>query len=706
MNKINGTSFLNTIARYDEYNSLHERAPRQANATVNNQPSQGASQNQSASLTNSAPADTSAESVQNQILWNTYLNRAGPDAAAQNDKDNSIHKRTTRQADATVNSQPAQGASQSQSTSFTNPMSADTSAQLIQNQIIWNSDQGQQPDPNFTLGQRERNVEQYAARIKQHLDKVQGSGSEAQKNVDFLNARLFMRPDGYFSAGLLAAGIDPNDEVNVKYNSYVGFLNNKRLDHTSDHTYKAWEVAAGRVAHDEPGWAGPINTTEREMTPEAQNKIALYSKLGEKLQNSWNTNILANYDAGELAIRSGKADAYSVKATLQSLTQNPEAAKTLSPESMQAIRDTLDNKQNVIIPNVYGYPMRGYAFISNKPYNGDYTQRPNQGVLINLERGVVTSIKNDADFANLVKDNKAEILQSFNSINMQGGMDAHWAKPEDVINSVIKGEDLKPNDARMPTYPGYNGLLSDKAIPANQLFNYTLSRGSEYQLKTGSLDPVSGKPDIAQAFQEMNKKNLSSDDQTQVFGKSQQNWKTAENIWNNTFGYLPGVGNAGNIVFGAHNSLYGMTAGDRIGGTAGAVIAGLQLGHDIASGIAGGIRPGSVAKNSVKTDWLSDPKTGELKLSIVSPKAGSSGGITASFGGIEQLPEGATRKPGSLGIYDGGGKEYVKIQNKWYEYEKRAGQHTIKDPKNAGSTTEIKSLGDDNWKALPGAGLN
>ncbi|HTH60776.1 MAG TPA: hypothetical protein VL689_11550 [Paraburkholderia sp.] len=68
------------------------------------------------------------------------------------------------------------------------------------------------PDPDMPLQQRKDYVDAYADRVKDRIDNVE-TGSEAQRNVNFLSARPFTKPAGYFSGGLLAAGIDPNSEV-------------------------------------------------------------------------------------------------------------------------------------------------------------------------------------------------------------------------------------------------------------------------------------------------------------------------------------------------------------------------------------------------------------------------------------------------------------------------------------------------------------
>lgn len=274
-------------------------------------------------------------------------------------------------------------------------------------------------------------------------------------------------------------------------------------------------------------------------------------------------------DSGALAKRSGQADAYVVRGILQSLADNKDSFEKLSPAGQEAVKHTLQTNGQVIIPNVYGFPLSGYAFIPYTPFDGNYEHRPNKGVMLDLKNGAVHEIQGDTDFANWAKDNRNNLQRSFNASDRQGGNDAHWPKAGDVLNNLI----VAPH----ATYPGYSSLLADKAVPVSETFNYTESRGGDYRLKFGNLDS-----DLAGKYQEVNAKNAVWSDQTEVFGSSQQDWKFAKDLWGNTFGYIPVVGNTGNIVFGIHDSIYGMTANDRVGGNAAAVISGLQLAHELA----------------------------------------------------------------------------------------------------------------------------
>lgn len=318
-------------------------------------------------------------------------------------------------------------------------------------------------------------------------------------------------------------------------------------------------------------------------------------------------------DSGALAKRSGKADAYVTRGTLQSLANDRDSFRKLCPEGQVAVMRTLQGNGQVIVPNIYGYPMAGYAFIAYSPYDGNYDHRPNYGVMIDLKNGTVQEIKGDKAFAGWAKNNRDNILRSFNARDRQGGNDAHWPKAGDVLDNFITG-----NHA---TYPGYSSLLKDKSVPVSELFNYTNARGSSYRLKYGNLDSS-----LAGKFQEVNAKNAVWSDQTEVFGSSQQSWKAAKDIWGNTFGYLPVVGSEGNIIFGIHDSIYGMTADDRIGGGAAAVISELQLLHEVIPvQVEFGLGELPIAFNSSTTqhyNWRFNAQRSEFEL-MRTPKAGT-----------------------------------------------------------------------------------
>lgn len=115
----------------------------------------------------------------------------------------------------------------------------------------------------------------------------------------------------------------------------------------------------------------------------------------------------------------------------------------------------------------------------------------------------------------------------------------------------------------------------------------------------------------------MNTKNSVWADQTQVFGASQQSWKSVKEAWGNTFGYLPVVGNAGNIVFGIHDGIYGKTADDRLQGNAAAVISGLQLAHELLPGaVETGLGDTPPLNTSAVKDysWTPNEQTHDLEL--------------------------------------------------------------------------------------------
>lgn len=117
-------------------------------------------------------------------------------------------------------------------------------------------------------------------------------------------------------------------------------------------------------------------------------------------------------------------------------------------------------------------------------------------------------------------------------------------------------------------------------------------------------------------------------DQTDVFGASQQAWKSVKDTWGKTFGNLPIVGNIGNIVFGVHDSLYGKTAGERTGGTAAAVISSLMLAHEVAPGLVeASLGETPITFNSTVTEdyrWNYNSQKSEFELTRVSKVSGDS----------------------------------------------------------------------------------
>lgn len=286
----------------------------------------------------------------------------------------------------------------------------------------------------------------------------------------------------------------------------------------------------------------------------------------------------------------------------------------MSPEGQQAVNRTLDQSGQVIVPNLYGYPLQRHAFVPYQPYDGNYEHRPNQGLMISLDRGTVGEIKGDKDFADWARRNRDDVVQSFNAGDNQGGKDAHWPAAYKVLDNLIGNERV--------TYPGYRSAISDQRIPVGETFNYTRSRPGDYWLKYGNLTDGAGNNEangIASQFQAVNAKNAAWANQTQVFDASAQNWKTAEGVWANTFGYLPVIGNLGNIAFGVHDGLYGMTANDRVGGNVAAAISSLQLAHELAPGVAasaaGKLSSGSVLNRpGASGTWEVSPQINEFRF--------------------------------------------------------------------------------------------
>ncbi|WP_338476468.1 hypothetical protein [Pseudomonas khavaziana] len=497
---------------------------------------------------------------------------------------------------------------------------------------IYGTDPVQAPGGRYTLKEREERIDAYSARVNTQINNIE-SGSEGERNVKFQNVRLFMEPSGYFSGGLLAAGFDPHEKFTVTFDTYVGMGAAKNLSDTSTRTYFAWEIAAGMLDHDTPGRSGIVNFHGMVIDPKDRSKINDLQSFGKRLQKHWEQDI-ATPMRGSAKIntlmeitqylplplhmpyvppkistvipeRSGKADAYVARGALQSLRSDKEAFEKLSSSGQEAISRTLDKNGQVIIPNIYGYPLSGYAFIPYTPYDGSESNRPNQGVMFDLRSGAVREIKGDDDFAAWAKDNRNQLISRFNARDLQGGKDAHWPPAANVLNSLIRDNNSH--------YQGRKNLLSDKSIPVRELFNYTQSRDSDYELKFGDL--YKG---IASHYQEVNAKNALWADQTKVFGAVEQGWKAAREVWGNTFGYVPFLGNAGNIVFGKHDADHGMTASDRVGGTTGAVISGLLLAHEVTPvGIEAGLGESTLNFNASGIDhynWQYNAQTSEFEL--------------------------------------------------------------------------------------------
>lgn len=493
-----------------------------------------------------------------------------------------------------------------------NPVSTSKSLSDNFKATIYGSGPVQAPGARYTLSESEARIDAYAARVDTQIKSIE-SGSKGERNVKFQNVRMFMEPAGYFSGGLLAAGYDPHEKFTVTFKTYVGKWKKEVQTNTEERTYYAWEIAAGALKHDRTPEGGLLNFQETKIKPQDEDRISDLEALGARLQAHWKVEVAEPMRDvfGALAERSGKADAYAVRAILESLSNDKNSHEKLSPEGQDAIHRTLYRDGNVVTPNIYGYPLAGHAFIPFTNYHGDYDHRPNKGLLIDLKSGTVSEIYGDDDFSHWAEKNRNELYSSFNASDRQGGKDAHWPSAGNVLENLI--------DSNRATYPGYQNWIKDKAVPVRETFNYTQSRNSEYFLKWGNLE--SG---IADEYQAVNAKNAVWADQTQVFGSDQQAWKNAKELWGRTFGYVPVLGNAGNIVFGVHDSIHGMTADDRVGGTAAAVISSLQLAHELApNGVEAGLgelelpSPPSSSKNY---SWRYNSETHDFEF-VRAPKA-------------------------------------------------------------------------------------
>ncbi|MBN2978499.1 hypothetical protein [Pseudomonas lactucae] len=472
------------------------------------------------------------------------------------------------------------------------------------NTTIYGTNTLSPPTSSYTIQERTQRIDAYADRVKAQIANIE-SGREGERNVKFQTVRQFMEPSGYFSAGLLAAGYDPHEKITVTFTSYTGMGKPDVLTDTQKRTYSAWEIAAGALAHDRVQRGGPLNFQFMRVEPTDQSRVNDLEAHGKNLQSHWENEIASPMrDAsGVLAQRSGKADAYLIRGTLQSLSNNKEAFEKLSSEGQDALKRTLERNAQVIIPNIYGYHLSGYVFIPLHPYDGNYENRPNKGIMIDLKNGTAREIQGDNEFADWAKDNRDALLSRFNARDLQGGKDAHWPSARYVLDNLIAGNSSH--------YPGYRSLVSDEAIPVRELFNYTRARDTDYALKYGNLNN-----EIAPRYQAVNANNAVWSDQTEVFGSSQQSWKNAKDFWGETFGRLPIVGTTGNIVFGAHDGIYGMTLDDRVGGNAAAVISSLQLAHEVLPvGIETELgEPHMGSANPQKFSWRYNSKTNDFEL--------------------------------------------------------------------------------------------
>jgi hypothetical protein len=148
------------------------------------------------------------------------------------------------------------------------------------------------PTASYTLQERLQRIDAYAGRVVTQIKHIE-SGEECESNIRFQKTRQFLEPAGYFSGGLLAAGLDPHEKITVTFNAYVG----------------KWKP---------------------EVQPQDRSKINDLEALGAKLQDHWKDDIAKPLrdESGALAKRSGKADAYVVKGILQGLRNDKDIYKT------------------------------------------------------------------------------------------------------------------------------------------------------------------------------------------------------------------------------------------------------------------------------------------------------------------------------------------------------------------------------------------
>jgi len=177
--------------------------------------------------------------------------------------------------------------------------------------------------------------------------------------------------------------------------------------------------------------------------------------------------------------------------------------------------------------------MAGYAFIPYTPYDGNYEHRPNKGVMVDLKNGAAHEIKGDDDSPTGPKA-IVTTCKKFQCPRQTRRHRCTLAQGGGVLNNLIV--DLMQPTQGIPVYSPIKPCQWQRhsTIPNREVANY--------RLKYGNLD--SG---LAGKYQEVNTNNSVWSDQTEVFGSTQQSWKAAKDFWGNTFGYIPVVGNAGNI---------------------------------------------------------------------------------------------------------------------------------------------------------------
>lgn len=185
------------------------------------------------------------------------------------------------------------------------------------------------PTASYTLQERLQRIDAYAGRVVTQIKHIE-SGEECESNIRFQKTRQFLEPAGYFSGGLLAAGLDPHEKITVTFNAYVGKWKPEVKTNTETRTYFAWEIAAGALKHDRPAEGGLLNFQTMEIQPQDRSKINDLEALGAKLQDHWKDDIAKPLrdESGALAKRSGKADAYVVKGILQGLRNDKDIYKT------------------------------------------------------------------------------------------------------------------------------------------------------------------------------------------------------------------------------------------------------------------------------------------------------------------------------------------------------------------------------------------
>ena len=120
----------------------------------------------------------------------------------------STHSRNTRAADAPPPLENREPGTQIGSTGNVGRMTAPTPDNELDfsKGVIYGEAGVSPPSTSYTLRERMHRIEAYTERVVAQIKNIE-TGEEGERNVRFQKVRQFLEPAGYFSAGLLAAGL-------------------------------------------------------------------------------------------------------------------------------------------------------------------------------------------------------------------------------------------------------------------------------------------------------------------------------------------------------------------------------------------------------------------------------------------------------------------------------------------------------------------